>query len=232
MKSVGLIGYGYWGKILLNKLKKIGDVKFICTSKDDYTSKLDLVEWVFIATPNETHYDIVKECILKQKNVFCEKPLALNYNEAVELFDLAKDKNVKLYVDDVFNYRTETVQLHSQINETSKIEVILKSPFENYLDDLFYHDLYLLYPILNKKIDIKWPKVNNVIFSYEKSNSKLHLVNGIDFTHKNTTNDALFDMIKFVLQDNVDYIYNREVSLFGCNIVEKIKKNISEGICE
>ena len=64
------------------------------------------------------------------------------------------------------------------------------------------------------------------------TNSKLHLVNGIDFTHKNTTNDALFDMIKFVLQDNVDYIYNREVSLFGCNIVEKIKKNISEGICE
>ena len=36
MTRVGLIGYGKWGKILCNKLKNICDLKFICTSKDDY----------------------------------------------------------------------------------------------------------------------------------------------------------------------------------------------------
>ena len=79
MESVGLIGYGYWGKILLTKLKKLSDVKFVCTSKDDYISKLNLVEWVFVATPNNTHYEIVRQCILNKKNVFCEKPLTLSY---------------------------------------------------------------------------------------------------------------------------------------------------------
>jgi hypothetical protein len=232
MKKVGLIGYGYWGKILLTKLEKLSDVKFVCTSKDDYLSELDLVEWVFVATPNITHYEIVKECLSKQKNVFCEKPLTLTNKESEELFSLAEKNDIKLYVDDVFNYRTETEQLHSQINKVSEIKVISKSPFKNYLDDLFYHDLYLLYPILSENLDISWPKINNINFSYEVANDKLHLVDGIDFTHKNNTNDALFDMIKFVLQDNVDYIYNKEVSLFSCSVIEEIKRNMSEEISE
>ena len=68
--NVGLIGKGYWGKILLSKLDKIKyiNIKFVCGSKDNYKSKLDLVNWVFIATPNDTHYDIVKHCILSNKN--------------------------------------------------------------------------------------------------------------------------------------------------------------------
>ena len=33
--NVGLIGKGYWGTILLSKLEKICDVKFVCNSKDN-----------------------------------------------------------------------------------------------------------------------------------------------------------------------------------------------------
>ncbi len=58
--NVGLIGKGYWGTILLSKLKKVSNVKFICGSKEDYKSKLDLVDWVFVATPNDTHFDVVQ----------------------------------------------------------------------------------------------------------------------------------------------------------------------------
>ena len=36
MIKIGLIGYGYWGKILLPKLEKFGQIEFICTSKDTY----------------------------------------------------------------------------------------------------------------------------------------------------------------------------------------------------
>ena len=46
MTKVGLIGYGKWGKILYNKLEKIVDMKFVCSSKDNYTSKLNNVDWV------------------------------------------------------------------------------------------------------------------------------------------------------------------------------------------
>ena len=56
--QVGLIGYGYWGKILESKLKSICNIVFTCTSKDEYISKLDSIDWVFVATPNNTHYEI------------------------------------------------------------------------------------------------------------------------------------------------------------------------------
>ena len=44
--NVGLIGKGYWGTILLSKLEKLGTVKFVCGSKDDY--KLKLIKMFFV----------------------------------------------------------------------------------------------------------------------------------------------------------------------------------------
>ena len=49
--KIGLIGYGYWGKILLPKLENFGDVVFVCTSKDNYKERLKEVDWVVVATP-------------------------------------------------------------------------------------------------------------------------------------------------------------------------------------
>ena len=108
--------------------------------------KLDLVDWVFIATPNDTHYEIVKYCIKKGKNIFCEKPLTPTYDQSKELFKLAEKYNVKLYVNDVFNYRDETKKL--KLNSNNKIKVKWNKKSNNILFDLAYHDLYLLYPIL------------------------------------------------------------------------------------
>ena len=42
--NVGLIGLGYWGKILHSKLEKLSDVKFICTSKDIFEDKFPTVK--------------------------------------------------------------------------------------------------------------------------------------------------------------------------------------------
>ena len=78
--NIGLIGYGYWGKILLPKLKNFGDVVFVCTSKDNYKERLKEVDWVVVATPNQTHYEIVKDCLNEGVNVFCEKTLTLDYD--------------------------------------------------------------------------------------------------------------------------------------------------------
>ena len=47
MKKVGLIGLGYWGKILHSKLEKLSDVKFICTSKDIFEDKIKLLKSKF-----------------------------------------------------------------------------------------------------------------------------------------------------------------------------------------
>ena len=224
--QVGLIGKGYWGKILLPKLEKISNVKFVCGSKDDYKIKLDLVDWVFIATPNNTHYEIVKHCIKSGKNVFCEKPLTPTYNQSKELFKLAKKYNVKLYVDDVFNYRDETLNLHSILNKKSKINVVWEKESNNKFYDMLYHDLYLLYPLLNKTITIDWPNINNITFNYTGT-SKLHTINKINFTHTKYSNDALLKMITKVLYENLNYEHNEKISLFCNKVIDKLKITLS-----
>lgn len=222
--NVGLIGKGYWGTILLPKLEKISNVKFICGSKEDYKSKLDLVDWVFVATPNDTHFDIVQHCIKSEKNVFCEKPLTPTYKQSLKLFELADKYKVKLYVDDVFNWRNEAFILKKGINKTDKIKVTWNRESDNKLYDLLYHDLYLLYSVLSDVKNINWPLINNVTFEYKGFNKK-HIINGVDFTHTKNSNDALMEMVISVLKNKVDYKYNRIITLFCNKVIDDISNN-------
>ena len=52
-----------------------------------YAAKLDVVH---ICTPPASHYAQIKEAFSHKKHVFCEKPLCLEPNEAVELAALAE----------------------------------------------------------------------------------------------------------------------------------------------
>lgn len=76
--------------------------EFYTDNEDDiiYSDKIDTVD---ICTPNIYHYETAKKAILAGKNVYCEKPLAINYSEARELADLAKEKGVQCQI--VFNNR-------------------------------------------------------------------------------------------------------------------------------
>ena len=87
--KVGLIGVGKWGSILKKKLKKNSNLLFSANSKANYNSKLKSVDWVFIATPDKTHFQIAKK-IIKKINIFCEKPLTLNHKKSKFLFNLSK----------------------------------------------------------------------------------------------------------------------------------------------
>jgi len=66
-----------------------------------YEKKLKNIDWIFIATPDKTHFKLVKKFLLKKINVFCEKPLTLKFKQSIELFKIAKKNKVKLYVDDI-----------------------------------------------------------------------------------------------------------------------------------
>ena len=232
MVNVGLIGYGYWGKIIHSKLEQVSNVKFICRSKDTYVDKLDSVDWVFVVTPDNTHYEITKTCLEHGKNVFCEKPFTDNLEQAIYLNGLSFVNGVKLYVDDVFNYRTEIKELHSIIDKKKEIKVVwntLKS--ENYLNRLTWHDLYMLYPILNDfPLDVQWPRINNITFEYGVADKKYHEVAGIDFTHSTDNNDALLDMINGVLNNDsiIDWNYNINITVQSERILGMIKRNIND----
>ncbi|MCG9971779.1 Gfo/Idh/MocA family protein [Christiangramia crocea] len=54
------------------------------------------VDVIYIATPHSLHYDLTMECIKNGKAVLCEKPFAMNIEEAREMVSLARSKKVFL----------------------------------------------------------------------------------------------------------------------------------------
>ena len=67
---------------------------------DDFLGQIDAV---YIASPNETHYQYAREALTAGKHVLSEKPLAFTYNETVELYQLAKEKHVVLVKSEWFS---------------------------------------------------------------------------------------------------------------------------------
>ena len=244
MTNVGLIGFGRWGKILAKKLSNVANLKFICNSKDDYTLGISFhqnIDWVVIATPDETHYDIVKYCLQEGINVFCEKPLTLQFNQSKELYKLADNNNVLLYVNDVQNY-------HNYDFEIKKHNIIERSKsgggsLSNILYRLTYHDIYLLYEQLQQvnfdNISVL-DKVNNLHFVIDESfefkysiNSTItkHSINDYNLIrkqnkHEEYTSDALQKMLYNVINKQVDFNYNKKITLFTIKVLEVLKRKI------
>lgn len=58
--------------------------------KEDYEAFLQQVDAVYVASPNETHYEYTKKALQKGKHVLCEKPVAFTMQETLELHELAE----------------------------------------------------------------------------------------------------------------------------------------------
>src|ERR1700726_4197391 len=123
--SVGIIGCGYWGPLLLRNFVTLPNwsVAVVCDASEarlkhvralypsiscitDYNkffSDFDL-DAVVIATPVKSHYPLAKASLLAGKHTFIEKPMAASSAECEELISLAESKGVTLLVDHTFLY--------------------------------------------------------------------------------------------------------------------------------
>jgi len=114
LPTAAIAGMGFMGRTHLQALRRLGvpvagavgltpeeGVKF---AKDNnlehvYPSFEDLVndpgvQVVHICTPNYLHYPMAKASLEHGKHVICEKPLAINSNQAAELIRLAEKMNL------------------------------------------------------------------------------------------------------------------------------------------
>lgn len=115
MTQFALIGTGCWGKNLLRNFHSLGVLKGICDSHPEtlkthlksypqlksYTSFSDIlgdnsISGVIIATPAPEHPKMVQEALLAEKDVFVEKPLAMQADVAMQLAQLAEQKGLVL----------------------------------------------------------------------------------------------------------------------------------------
>ena len=75
----------------------------------------DSVDVIYIATPNNMHYENVKMCLLAGKHVLCEKPFTTSVAQAQELYALAEEKGLFLigrFLDSFSSGFTENAGTH------------------------------------------------------------------------------------------------------------------------
>lgn len=72
-----------------------------CYSDHREMLKHEMLDIVSIATPDETHYEIILEVLRCQtpRIIFTEKPLAMNLALAIEAYEACQRKNIALVVD-------------------------------------------------------------------------------------------------------------------------------------
>lgn len=110
--KVALIGSGYWGSIIKKYISSYFELKYVADSNFDKSIiwKDEEVSAVIIATPIETHYQITKEALINDKHVLVEKPIALKYDESIELREIAKSKELKICVEYTQTFSPSIIQ--------------------------------------------------------------------------------------------------------------------------
>ncbi|MEQ8218841.1 MAG: Gfo/Idh/MocA family oxidoreductase [Arenibacter sp.] len=88
--------YGVWERTKNNAQAKYPNIKTFRTLEEMLADQN--IELVVVNTPSVTHYDFTKQVINSGKNVIVEKPFTATVEQAEELIQLAKEKNVALSV--------------------------------------------------------------------------------------------------------------------------------------
>lgn len=86
-------------KAVLNPDINVGErfaKQFGIQSYSDFSSFIDQVDVVYVASPHLTHYNYVKRCLMTNKHVLCEIPFMLSKEQALELYRLAEERNLVL----------------------------------------------------------------------------------------------------------------------------------------
>ncbi|MCJ7563468.1 MAG: Gfo/Idh/MocA family oxidoreductase [Candidatus Aminicenantes bacterium] len=143
MLRIAQIGCGYWGINLLRcflqnprvslvgvaelSQKRIGDLAKRYPAIPATSEHRELIngpaDAVVIATPAANHFELAKECLLKDKHVFVEKPIALNVRDAEELVRLAEGRNLRLMVGHTFEYNAAVRMLRNYLEKGEVGEV-------------------------------------------------------------------------------------------------------------
>jgi predicted dehydrogenase len=139
--TVGVIGCGYWGPLLVRNFRSLPDcrLKAICDLNTERlrhirtlypdiegtTQPLQLVndsglDGIVIATPVQHHYSLAKASLLAGKHTLIEKPMASSSAECEELIEIAQRNGLVLMLDHTFLY-SSPVQKIAQIVQSGDL---------------------------------------------------------------------------------------------------------------
>jgi UDP-2-acetamido-3-amino-2,3-dideoxy-glucuronate N-acetyltransferase len=178
--NVAVVGHGYWGKNLARNFFELGALRTLCDENVDalesvrqkypgvnfcgeYDGVLDdsEISGVVLATPAVRHYEMARRALLAGKDVFVEKPLALDVKEGAELVRLAAEHKRILMVGHILQYHPAVRELKSLIasGALGRIEYIYSNRLnigkiraeENILWSFAPHDISVLLGLLGEE---------------------------------------------------------------------------------
>jgi predicted dehydrogenase len=160
--KVGVIGTGFIGPAHIEALRRLGTLEVAalaeCSAElakskaralgieeyyGDYKQLLNKkdIRSIHICSPNYLHYQMAKEALEAGKHTICEKPLAINVDEAQELVELADKKGLVNAVNFNIRYYPLSRQIRTMV-EKGDIGDILAVQGSYLQDWLFYQTDY------------------------------------------------------------------------------------------
>jgi len=137
----GVIGLGYWGPNLLrtinsnpycnlktavdvdsNKLRHFQKIyeETIFVNDLEQCLKDEFIDYIIVATPPETHFEIAKKCLQSKKNILVTKPLCLNLSESKTLLEISKINDSNIFIDETFIFSNQVIELKKLINNKNE----------------------------------------------------------------------------------------------------------------
>ena len=132
-KNISVIGCGHWGKNLVRNFSEFGALNSVCDPNLDLAEKYAkeysvknmsfeeilndaTIEGLVLAVPAPLHYSLTIKALDAGKHVYVEKPLAMNKEEAVDMIQKAKEKNLQLMVGHLLQYHPVFIKMLELVN--------------------------------------------------------------------------------------------------------------------
>lgn len=110
------------GKERMIKLSNEYGIKNIYTNYEDLLN--DDIEVVYIAVPNNLHYDFAKKAMEKNKHIILEKPFTSTYKEALDLIKTAKENKIMIFEAISNQYFPNYKKTKELISELGDIKIV------------------------------------------------------------------------------------------------------------
>jgi UDP-2-acetamido-3-amino-2,3-dideoxy-glucuronate N-acetyltransferase len=178
-RRIACVGAGYWGRNLIRNFDELGALAWICDANPETLQEVGAkypearctgrieefltdegVTGVVIATPAETHADLIRRALRAGKDVLVEKPLSLNVDEGAELVALAERTGRILMVGHLLWYHPAVLKLQELIEagELGRLQYIYSNRLnlgrirreENILWSFAPHDVSVILGLLGE----------------------------------------------------------------------------------
>ena len=150
MVNWGIVGLGSMGNAFANAINEVKNAQLIGVASKS-NSKLEVfsknfkiktenrflnykellsstkIDAIYISTLNNTHVDLILNCVKNNKKILCEKPIGLNLNQAKLAFEAIKKNNIFFYEAIAYRSHPQTQSLlklidNGEIGKIYKIE--------------------------------------------------------------------------------------------------------------